>query len=151
MAGGVPDPLKSLGLTWWAARPKVDGWNPGPSTPQDSIDFIYAAGPAKAVAGHLAGEKGGPEVSFAVKPWPSDHRAVMATFEVTPGTPPTMVAANQRLLTVGEPLEVTYHTPGWSGVKVELRPDGVTGSRSAAPTSRLRRSPSRRRPPWTAR
>ena len=25
-----PDPLESLGLTWWAARPRVDGWNPGP-------------------------------------------------------------------------------------------------------------------------
>ena len=41
-----PDPLESLGLTWWAARPKVDGWNPGPNAPQDRIDFIYSAGPA---------------------------------------------------------------------------------------------------------
>ena len=36
----------------------------------------------------LAGEKGGPEVTFAVKPWPSDHRAVMSTFAVTPGALP---------------------------------------------------------------
>ncbi len=59
-----PDPLKSLGLTWWAARPKVDGWNPGPNAPQDRIDFIYSAGPAKATAGQLAGEKAGPEVDL---------------------------------------------------------------------------------------
>ena len=37
-----PDPLQSLGLTWWAARPRVDGYNPGPNTPQDRIDFIYS-------------------------------------------------------------------------------------------------------------
>ena len=120
-----PDPLKSLGLTWWAARPKVDGWNPGHKAPQDRIDFIYAAGPAKAVAGRLAGEKGGPEVSFPVTPWPSDHRAVMATFEATPGTPPTMVAASQRLLTVGRPLEVTYHGPGGGSAAVRLVPEGA--------------------------
>ena len=71
-----PDPLESLGLTWWAARPKVDGWNPGPNSPQDRIDFIYAAGPAQATAAEIAGEKGGPEVTFGVEPWPSDHRAV---------------------------------------------------------------------------
>jgi endonuclease/exonuclease/phosphatase family metal-dependent hydrolase len=122
-----PDPLQSLGLTWWAGRPKVDGWNPGPGSPQDRIDFIYAAGPARAVAAQLAGEKGGPEVSFPVKPWPSDHRAVVATFAVTPGTLPTLVATNERLLRVGRPLVVTYHTPGWNGVKVELRPDGGDG------------------------
>ena len=61
-----PDPLESLGLTWWAARPKVEGWNPGPNAPQDRIDFIYSAGPAQATAAQLAGEKGGPEVTFAV-------------------------------------------------------------------------------------
>ena len=48
-----PDPLKSLGLTWWAARPKVDGWNPAANAPQDRIDFIYSAGPAKATAAQL--------------------------------------------------------------------------------------------------
>lgn len=72
-------------------------------------------------AGQLAGEKGGPEVSLPAQPWPSDQRAVMATFAVTPGTLPTLVAANERLLTVGQPLDVTYHTPGWGGENVELR------------------------------
>ena len=127
-----PDPLTSLGLTWWAARPRVGGWNPGPNTPQDRIDFIYAAGPAKAVAGQLVGEKGGPEVTFAVTPWPSDHRAVVSTFAVTPGTLPTMVAAHERLVTIGRPLEVTYHTPGWGGEKVELRPWGADGLKYGA-------------------
>ena len=127
-----PDPLQSLGLTWWAARPRVDGWNPGPNAPQDRIDFIYAAGPAKALAAQLAGEEGGPEVSFPVDPWPSDHRAVMATFAVTPGTPPTMVAANQRLLTVGRPLEVAYHGPGGGSAAVRLVPAGASPDAAVA-------------------
>jgi len=103
-----PDPLKSLGLTWWAARPKVAGWNPGRHAPQDRIDFIYSAGPAKATAAQLAGEQGGPEVTFAVDPWPSDHRAVMSTFEVTPGPLPVMVAVSPQVATVGQTVTATY-------------------------------------------
>ncbi len=103
-----PDPLKSLGLTWWAARPRVDGWNPGPNSPQDRIDFIYSAGPAKATAAQLAGEEGGPEVTFAVDPWPTDHRGVMTTFEVTPGPLPVMVAVSPQVATVADPVTATY-------------------------------------------
>ena len=103
-----PDPLQSLGLTWWAARPKVEGWNPGPNSPQDRIDFIYSSGPAKATAAQLAGEEGGPEVTFAVDPWPTDHRGVMATFEVTPGPLPVMVAVSPQVATVGETVTARY-------------------------------------------
>ena len=104
-----PDPLKSLGLTWWAARPKVAGWNPGRNAPQDRIDFIYSVGPAKATVAQLAGEKGGPEVTFGVKPWPSDHRAVMTTFEVTPGPLPVMVSVSPQVATVGRTVTVYYN------------------------------------------
>ena len=103
-----PDPLRSLGLTWWAARPKVDGWNPGRNAPQDRIDFIYSAGPARATAAQLAGEQDGPEVTFGVEPWPSDHRAVMSTFEVTPGPLPVMVALSPQVATVGQAVTATY-------------------------------------------
>jgi exonuclease III len=103
-----PDPLTSPGLTWWAARPKVEGWNPGAWEPQDRIDFIYSAGPAKATAAQLAGEKGGPEVTFAVDPWPSDHRSVMTTFEVTPGPLPVMVSVSPQVATVGRTVTAYY-------------------------------------------
>ena len=119
-----PDPLKSLGLTWWAARPKVDGWNPGPNAPQDRIDFIYSAGPAKATAAQLAGEKGGPEVTFAVQPWPSDHRAVMATFDVTPGPLPVMVAASPQVATVGDQVTAYYKAAPAGAASVAVVPVG---------------------------
>ena len=121
-----PDPLESLGLTWWAARPKVDGWNPGPNAPQDRIDFIYSAGPVAATAAQLAGEQGGPEVTFGVKPWGSDHRAVMSTFEVTPGPLPVMVAVSPQVVTTGEALTVTYQTePGGAKEVAIVRAGGT--------------------------
>jgi endonuclease/exonuclease/phosphatase family metal-dependent hydrolase len=120
-----PDPLKSLGLTWWAGRPKVAGWNPGPNSPRDRIDFIYSMGPAKATAAQLAGETGGPEVTFGVKPWPSDHRAVMTTFSVTPGALPVMVTPRDPVVTLGESIDVAYVRPPGSGdFRVQLVPAG---------------------------
>jgi exonuclease III len=120
-----PDPLESLGLTWWAGRPKVEGWNPGPNSPQDRIDFIYAAGSAKATAAQLAGEKGGPEVTFGVEPWPSDHRAVLTAFTVTPGQFPVMVASLDPVVTVGEELKVAYVRPTGEGdYRVQVVPAG---------------------------
>jgi endonuclease/exonuclease/phosphatase family metal-dependent hydrolase len=119
-----PDPLQSLGLTWWAARPRVDGYNPGPNTPQDRIDFIYSMGPAKATAAQLAGEEGGPEVTFGVEPWGSDHRAVMSTFEVVPGPLPVMVAVSPQVATMGETVTVTYQPAPGGAESVAFVPAG---------------------------
>ena len=119
-----PDPVANPGLTWWAARPRVDGWNPGPRAPQDRIDFIYAAGPAQATAAQLAGEKGGPEVAFAVQPWPSDHRGVLATFSVTPGSLPVMVAAAPQVATVGDQVTAYYKAAPSGAAAVAVVPVG---------------------------
>jgi exonuclease III len=119
-----PDPLESLGLTWWAARPRVDGWNPGPKAPQDRIDFIYSAGPANATAARLAGEKDGPEVTVAVDPWPSDHRAVTATFEVTPGPLPVMVALSPQVATAGDTVTARYRADGEARALAVVRVGG---------------------------
>ncbi|MCX6363421.1 MAG: endonuclease/exonuclease/phosphatase family protein [Actinobacteria bacterium] len=129
-----PDPLQSLGLTWWAARPQVDGSNPGPNAPQDRIDFIYSAGPAKATAAQLAGEKGGPEVTFAVKPWPSDHRAVMTTFAVTPGPLPVMIAVSPQVATVGDPVTAFYKAaPGGAAAVAVVPVDGAPADALESP------------------
>jgi endonuclease/exonuclease/phosphatase (EEP) superfamily protein YafD len=116
-----PDPVKDPGLTWPAPRPKVNGWNPDGKAPQDRIDYIYAIGPSKTVASQIVGEKGNPAVGVQVAPpWPSDHRGVMSTFTLTPAPLPVMVAVNAPLLTVGQPLIVTFHAPGISGEKVAI-------------------------------
>ena len=119
-----PNPVKDPGLTWWAPRPHVSGWNPGPRDPQDRIDFVYAAGAATATASRIVGEKGNPAVSVSVTPWPSDHRAVVSTFSVTPGVPPVLVAVDRRLVAVGQDLKVTFHSPGGAGEQVAIVPAG---------------------------
>jgi hypothetical protein len=57
----------------------------------------------------LVGEPGGPQISAVVKPFPSDHRAVASTFEVTPVAPPTLVTVPQRLVVVGDDVPVSFH------------------------------------------
>ena len=124
-----PDPLKNPGVTWPAARPKVADWagNPTPKDfkeQSDRIDFIYTAGASKTTDSVIMGETGAAGVSLSVTPWPSDHRATLSTFQVTPVAMPTMVAVNARLLTVGDTVSVTYNAPGKSGLKVAIVDDG---------------------------
>ena len=53
-----PSPLRAPGLTWWAARPDLPGWDPGKTAPEDRIDFVYAAGAAEATRSIIVGERG---------------------------------------------------------------------------------------------
>ena len=85
-----PDPLAEPGLTWWADRPPTGHYQPGPDTPNDRIDYLYAAGPAVTRDCRIVGEVGAPDVAIAVEPWPSDHRAVVASFDVVPAPMPVL-------------------------------------------------------------
>ena len=125
-----PDPLRKPGLTWPSGRPRPAGaYNPGPHAARDRIDFIFAAGAARTVRSTIAGESGAADVGIGVDPWPSDHRAVVSTFDVRGGVPPTLVAVASRLVSVGADLGVTFHAPGHPGEHVSIVPAG------AAPTS----------------
>lgn len=120
-----PDPVADEGLTWPAGRPRSEtSWNPRRDAPEDRIDQIWSAGPATATESELVGERDGPEVDISVTPWGSDHRAVVSTFDVTPGTPPVMVSPAPLLVEIGRPLDVTYHAPGGAGERVRLVPSG---------------------------
>lgn len=131
-----PDPRRDPGLTWWAARPDVPGWDPGAQAPQDRIDFVYAAGAVEATASSVIGERGSEISDLTVQPWPSDHRATVSTFTVTPGETPVLVALAHQLVTVGSDLLTTYHASGTGG-SVALVPAGgdpATGTVSGQPT-----------------
>ena len=79
-ARSIPTRSTHPGLTWWARRPQVPGWNPGPQDPEDRIDFLFAAGPAIAKTSRIVGEAGRRGVDIGIAdPWPSDHRGVVAT------------------------------------------------------------------------
>jgi endonuclease/exonuclease/phosphatase family metal-dependent hydrolase len=119
-----PSPLQDPGLTWWAARPRLPGWNPGKTAPEDRIDFVYAAGAAQATRSIIVGERGHVGVDVGISPWPSDHRATVSTFEVTPAVTPVLVAVQQRLLPVGKDVVTTFHTPGVGDEQVAVVPAG---------------------------
>jgi endonuclease/exonuclease/phosphatase family metal-dependent hydrolase len=119
-----PDVLRDPGLTWPSSRPDVPGWDPGKNAPADRIDLIYAAG-ANATASEVFGSRGDDGVLTTVDPWPSDHRAVMSTFDVTPAPMPVLVWAARPVVPVGTDLAVSYHlddpAPPW---RVALVPAG---------------------------
>jgi len=132
-----PDPVANPGLTWWAARPKAPSWagNATAKDPQDRIDFVYSIGPATTEDSIVAGERGFPDVELSVKPWPSDHRAVISTFDVVPATMPVLVAVDRRLVVAGTDLVVTFHAPGQAGERIAVVPAGSDPATSAVASS----------------
>jgi len=88
------------------------------------IDYVYAAGPARATDSKLVGEPGGEDVDIEFAPWTSDHRAVLSSFEVEPVKMPTLVAVDARLNDVGEAITVTWNNPGQGGNEIAIVPAG---------------------------
>jgi endonuclease/exonuclease/phosphatase family metal-dependent hydrolase len=74
-----PDPVADPGFTWTSGYPPPFVY---PGDVFDRIDFVWAAGPAQTVASRVVGEARA-HADIVVRPYPSDHRAVVSTFEVT--------------------------------------------------------------------
>jgi exonuclease III len=74
-----PDPLKWPGYTWTPTTAETD-----PGDRHDRIDFVLVSGPAaRIVDSKIIGER--PDrADIVVKPYPSDHRAVVATIRLDP-------------------------------------------------------------------
>jgi hypothetical protein len=125
-----PDPVTDPGITWPAARPRSGGYNPGLNqhAARDRIDFVYAAGPATATDAVIWGEEGGQDegVMRTITPWPSDHRAIVSTFDVTPAAPPILVTTAHRLFHTGDEVPVSFHAPGDAGAQVAVVAAGDT-------------------------
>lgn len=71
-----PDPLAKPAYTWTPMWTTEDD----PEDKHDRIDFIFVRGAAVTEAA-IVGEDG-PRSDMVVDPWPSDHRAVVATIDV---------------------------------------------------------------------
>ena len=122
-----PDPLTNPGLTWWAARPPLEAYTPDENDAQDRIDFLWFAGPATVHSSEIVGEKNGPEVTFSVDPWPSDHRSVVSGFTVTPADMPDLVSTEHRVLRRGDNINVIYNATGKASLDIQrLAGDGNT-------------------------
>jgi endonuclease/exonuclease/phosphatase family metal-dependent hydrolase len=123
-----PDPKPDPGLTWPAGRPRSDdSWNPPADAPQDRIDFVWGGGPVTAKESVIVGERGADGVSVAIDPWPSDHRAVLSTFEVEPTVPDPFVAVEQALVDLGSPVTVIAQAPDGGEVQLVAAGDPADG------------------------
>lgn len=130
-----PDPVTDPGITWPAKRPRLPGsWNPPRNAPRDRIDAIWSAGPMTAVDAQVVGEPGAADL--VVNPWPSDHRAVVATFDVDPIHTPVTVSVLTPLTTIGRDdsrVHVTANTGAAQGAKLLVVPKGYAAGRDLGP------------------
>jgi endonuclease/exonuclease/phosphatase family metal-dependent hydrolase len=131
-----PDPVARPGFTWTPGGPE--------SAPEgqevfDRIDWVLASGEATTTASKLVGEAGGPDVDVAMSPYPSDHRAVVSTFEVKPRSARPFAAVAQRRVFVGDRLSVDVHAPNQHGTRVALRRVDGHGKRDFVAVQRVPR------------
>jgi endonuclease/exonuclease/phosphatase family metal-dependent hydrolase len=102
-----PDIAIAPGLTWTAGRP----W---PYLPEgethDRIDFTWGAN-AMPKASTVMGEPGNAQNGLQIAPWPSDHRAVLTTFEVTPIETPPLVTVEPRPVPLGSSFLIRVALP----------------------------------------
>jgi len=118
-----PDPVAVPGFTWSPGGPETV-----PNDVWDRIDWVLAAGNAVARTSTVVGEAGFPDAGVTITPYPTDHRGVLTTFDIAPGTPPILVAVASRRLFTGDTQMVTFHARGKSGETVAIVPAGAPGS-----------------------
>jgi exonuclease III len=126
-----PDAKSRPGYTWWAARPQVDGWNPSPQALQVRIDQLHGGGRVEVKDARIVGETGRPGVDIGVSPWPSDHRGLVFTLDITPGPPPVVVTAWPARVVRGKALRVRARGVD-PGARVVVAPAGVDPSTISA-------------------
>jgi endonuclease/exonuclease/phosphatase family metal-dependent hydrolase len=120
-----PDPVAKPGFTWTPGSPEGEKVEV-----HDRIDWVLSMG-AQATASQVVGEGGNPNTDIAVDPWPSDHRGIVSTFDVTPAEMPLLVAVEERSRDQGQTLHVRFHATGAAGERVAL----VRGSSTATSKS----------------
>lgn len=123
-----PDPVARPGFTWTSGGPESVA-----DEVHDRIDWVLAAGPARALASELVGEGDGPDVDIEVDPYPSDHRGVVSEFGLEPGAMPVLVAVDSRRVEIGDALEVRFH--GAAGEVVLVRAGDDPGAMPMATQS----------------
>ena len=127
-----PDPVADPGFTWTPGTGEVPAVKANEVF--DRIDFVWAAGPVDVIDSRVVGEAGGPMTDVPVNPWPSDHRAVVSTFRLTPVVAPVFVAVSDVRVELGSPIDVVFHAPGEPGEHIALTPSSSATSVAEEPT-----------------
>ncbi len=121
------DPVAVPGLTWTAGRPYP--YIP-PNEFSDRIDYVYAGGAATAISSEIVGEQGNPAVAIGLNPYPSDHRAVVSEFTVSPAPAPALITTDRPSVVAGRPVVVRFVVPSHGKWAVALVPRGANVNRA---------------------
>jgi len=122
-----PDPTQRLGYTWTAGMPAP---YVRPRETIDRIDFIFAGGASETRSSQIIGEPGGDGVDIAVAPYPSDHRAVVSAFRVTPVAAPALISVAPYVARQGDDILVRGHDPASEGWRAAIVPSGADAARA---------------------
>jgi endonuclease/exonuclease/phosphatase family metal-dependent hydrolase len=124
-----PDPVARPGFTYcvrfFPACGRWDTW--------DRIDYVYSAGPIDVVRSKVVGE-GGPYTDIRSRPWPTDHRAVVSTLDITPVAPDPFAAPIDERVFTGRRARIAFHDQATPGRTMGLWPVGQDPA-SDPPTS----------------
>ena len=104
-----PSPTTDPGRTWTYGYPypRVND-----DEVIDRIDYVFAAGIDEVLDAEVVGNHGTADVDIEVTPYPSDHRAMVATVMVDPVEPPPFVSVDDVRVAQGDTFGVRYHAPG---------------------------------------
>lgn len=123
-----PDVRANPGLTWPAARPHVEGYNPHVNSPSaDRIDLMFASDDVGSSAIRIMGEVGSEYSDLSVEPWPTDHRALVAELTLTPAEAPAVVSLSSRVIHADQTIDIRFVAPDADGAHVAVvTPEDVT-------------------------
>ena len=79
----------------------------------------------------MVGE-GGPYTDIVSRPWPTDHRAVVSTVDVTAVSPPSFVAPIDEVVKEGRSVRAAFHDDTATGRTIGLWPEGADPTSDAA-------------------
>lgn len=109
-----PDAIAEPGFTWTSGHPGISPWDVF-----DRIDFVWAAGPAETLDSRIVGDDA-PVSDLVIEPWPSDHRAVVSTFRVSPADASGFAAPLDVRVPIGHDVEVAFVDPPAAGRSIGL-------------------------------
>jgi endonuclease/exonuclease/phosphatase family metal-dependent hydrolase len=125
-----PDPVAKPGFTWTPGSLEEIA-----DEVHDRIDWVLASGPATTLSSRIVGEPGNPDTDIVVDPYPTDHRGVVSTFRVIPGTPEPFAAVDHRRVFVGDRLLVRFRAEGGPDEAIAIVPAGAGLGKTVASRS----------------
>ena len=117
-----PDAVTHPGLTWPAARPHVEGYNPeADGHAADRIDLMFVSPDVVVDDVQIVGEPESPFTQIGFSPWPTDHRGLLARLTVSPNPAPPLVSVARRVVSLGDAIDVRVTCSDLGSVVVVAR------------------------------